>query len=117
MDAKRCAARRTLVMKRGIARHTRRGLRHGAIYEAAGIHHAHCSASAAWPLRAHAQQPSMPVIGVLNRAAPEAIAHLLAAFRQGLAEAGYLTSRSNTAWLTKDQTYCLSWRAIWFGSM
>jgi putative ABC transport system substrate-binding protein len=44
---------------------------------------------AAWPRAAHAQQPAMPVIGLLEPvAAAEAIPHLLAAFRRGLAEAG-----------------------------
>jgi putative ABC transport system substrate-binding protein len=48
----------------------------------------------AWPLGARAQQPSMPVIGVLSPATAEAISHLLAAFRQGLAEAGYVDGKN-----------------------
>jgi putative ABC transport system substrate-binding protein len=48
----------------------------------------------AWPLAVRAQQPTMPVIGVLNPAAREAIQHLLAEFRQGLAEAGYVEGKN-----------------------
>jgi putative tryptophan/tyrosine transport system substrate-binding protein len=44
----------------------------------------------AWPLETRAQQPAMPVIGVLATPAAEAMPHLLAAFRRGVAEAGYV---------------------------
>jgi hypothetical protein len=45
----------------------------------------------AWPLGARADQPATLVIGFLNPApAAEAIPHLVAAFRRGLAEAGYV---------------------------
>ena len=44
---------------------------------------------AAWPLRARAQQQKVPVVGFLHPGSPEPSASLLAAFRQGLAEAGY----------------------------
>jgi len=52
--------------------------------------------AATWPIVARAQRSVMPVIGCLNSAAAAPIAHLLAAFRQGLGEAGY-TEGQNVA--------------------
>ena len=44
-------------------------------------------AAAMWPLAARAQQPSLPVIGLLSSIS--ANGHPLAAFHRGLAEQGY----------------------------
>ena len=45
--------------------------------------------AASWPLGAHAQQPAMPVVGILHSASREPIAKFMDAFRLGLAEGGY----------------------------
>jgi putative ABC transport system substrate-binding protein len=47
-------------------------------------------AAAAWPLRAHAQQPSTPVIGFLNPASLDTFADELRAFHRGLKEGGHV---------------------------
>jgi putative tryptophan/tyrosine transport system substrate-binding protein len=50
----------------------------------------------AWPLAARAQQPSMPVVGYLHVATAEAQAQNVAAFRRGLADAGYVEGKNVT---------------------
>jgi putative tryptophan/tyrosine transport system substrate-binding protein len=50
-------------------------------------------AAAAWPITARAQQP-MAVIGYLHSGSPSPNAHLVAAFRRGLMESGYVEGRN-----------------------
>jgi putative ABC transport system substrate-binding protein len=47
-----------------------------------------------WPLTAHAQQSAMPVIGFLSGQSPQTYAYLVAAFRQGIVEIGYIDSHN-----------------------
>jgi hypothetical protein len=68
--------------------------------------------AAAWPLPARAQQP-MPVIGFLSGLAPPA--HLVALFRQSLAEAGYVAGRNLRAWLRLDRAVPGTCRHVFLG--
>src|SRR5262249_61782600 len=54
------------------------------------------SAALSWPLAARAQQAAMPVIGYLHSASPEPYSPMVAAFRQGLVEAGYVDGQNVT---------------------
>jgi putative tryptophan/tyrosine transport system substrate-binding protein len=51
-------------------------------------------AATSLPLVGQAQQPVMPVIGFLSTTTPGPFAHLIAGFRRGLQEVGYLDGRN-----------------------
>ena len=51
-------------------------------------------AAAGWPLAARAESTALPVVGFLSARAPDEGAHLIAAFRRGLGENGYLEGQS-----------------------
>jgi putative tryptophan/tyrosine transport system substrate-binding protein len=50
--------------------------------------------AAAWPLTARAQQPALPVVGFLRNTTAADAAHLVATFRQGLRETGYVEKQN-----------------------
>jgi len=52
------------------------------------------SGVAGWPFAARAQQPAMPVVGLLGATTAQGYAAQLTAFRQGLSEAGFVDGRN-----------------------
>jgi putative ABC transport system substrate-binding protein len=54
------------------------------------------SSAAAWSVTAGAQQPAMPVIGLLSGGSPETFATFQAPLREGLAEAGFVEGKNLT---------------------
>jgi putative tryptophan/tyrosine transport system substrate-binding protein len=53
-------------------------------------------AGIAWPFAARAQQPAMPVVGYLSSRSPQDAEHLVAAFRRGLRQTGYVEGTNIT---------------------
>src|SRR5215475_15718405 len=47
-----------------------------------------------WPLAARAQQPTIPIVGYVHSDSPQTVAGLLAAFREGLSETGYIEGQN-----------------------
>ena len=52
--------------------------------------------AAAWPMVAQAQQPAMPVIAFVTGASADVSAGVVAAFRKGLGETGYVEGQNLT---------------------
>jgi ABC-type uncharacterized transport system substrate-binding protein len=52
--------------------------------------------SVAWPLTARAQQPALPLVGVVSGQSPQSDARNSAAFYKGLSEAGYIDGQNVT---------------------
>jgi putative ABC transport system substrate-binding protein len=52
------------------------------------------AAALAWPLAARGQQATIPVVGFMSARSPEDSAHLVAAFRRGLGEGGFVEGQN-----------------------
>jgi putative ABC transport system substrate-binding protein len=52
------------------------------------------TAAATWPFIAHAQQTAMPVIGFMSSRSPEDSTDVVAAFRRGLGEGGFIEGQN-----------------------
>jgi putative tryptophan/tyrosine transport system substrate-binding protein len=51
-------------------------------------------AAAGWPLAARSQQPAMPIIGFIRDTPSAPFAHLVAKFRDGLTEVGFVEGQN-----------------------
>src|SRR6516225_3573710 len=54
------------------------------------------STAVAWPLAAHAQRPTLPVVGAVSGRSRDAEERSRAAFYKGLSEAGYVDGQNVT---------------------
>jgi len=77
-------------------------------------------AAAAWPLAARAQQPAMPVIGLLSGRSPKDSVANVIAFKRGLGELGYFDGQNveiDFRWaLGHYDQLPARWRRIWFAA-
>jgi putative ABC transport system substrate-binding protein len=76
-------------------------------------------AATAWPVAARGQQSAMPVIGLIDAASAADRTDVMAAFREGLADAGTSkgrTLRSNIAGRKANLIAYRSWRPISFAA-
>jgi ABC-type uncharacterized transport system substrate-binding protein len=53
-----------------------------------------CGAAAAWPLAARAQQSALPVVGFLSSRSPGESSEVVAAFRRGLRDSGFIEGQN-----------------------
>ena len=73
------------------------------------------SAAAVWPFATRGQQ-SIPIIGFVSSRSPEESGHLLAAFRTGLKDGGFIEGQNvaiEFRWATVNTISCRRWRPIW----
>jgi putative ABC transport system substrate-binding protein len=54
----------------------------------------HLSGAPAWSLAARAQQPTMPVVGLVGSTSPGSLRDTVAAFHGGLTETGYIEGQN-----------------------
>jgi hypothetical protein len=72
--------------------------------------------TAAWPLVARAQQPAMPVIGILSRLAQTDLGLVIPGFHEGPMGRDLsrdAISRSSTAERRATTSACRRWQTIW----
>ena len=67
-------------------------------------------AAATWPLAARAQQPAMPVIGLLSSRSPAVDIPLIAVIRQALNETGLVEGQNVRSTIVGPRVNTIAWR-------